>query len=161
MTPEDEIRMQAFMLGNGNTTLPCFAILIYGAILLPDRWILLFKDFQRGRKSTAISSWTIENFSNSNTIELRESIINYCDNKREKSMILKQLSNFGAFSSMIAGALGMLFCFPFLWSSRLEDLIGAGFPFVGGAVLFGAGLITLSILSKNDEPSNPSVKKQF
>ena len=36
MTPVDEIRMQAFMLGNGNYTLPCFAILTFGAVLLPD-----------------------------------------------------------------------------------------------------------------------------
>lgn len=33
-----------------------------------------------------------------------------------------------------AGIFGMLFCYPHLWSSNLADLIGAGFPFVGGAV---------------------------
>lgn len=42
---------------------------------------------------------------------------------------------------MLAGAFGMLFCFPFLWSARMEDLVGAGFPFVGGAILFGCGLL--------------------
>src|ERR1043165_783495 len=36
MTPVDEIRMQAFMLANGNYTIPSFAIFIFGALLLPD-----------------------------------------------------------------------------------------------------------------------------
>ena len=38
MTPEGEIRLQAFMIGNGNLTLPSFAIFIYGALLLPELW---------------------------------------------------------------------------------------------------------------------------
>ncbi|MTI29261.1 hypothetical protein [Xanthovirga aplysinae] len=50
--------------------------------------------------------------------------------------------------SMIAGIFGMLFCFPFLWSPRIEDLVGAGFPFVGGALLFGSGLITLGLFNR-------------
>ena len=48
---------------------------------------------------------------------------------------------------MLAGSFGMLFCFPFLWSARMEDLVGAGFPFVGGAILFGSGL--LAFVSNN------------
>lgn len=48
-------------------------------------------------------------------------------------------------STMGAGLFGMVFCFPFLWSALLEDLVGAGFPFVGGAVLFGSGLISLAM----------------
>src|SRR6476659_5336677 len=35
MTPVDEIRLQAFMLGNRNYTIPSFAIFIFGIILLP------------------------------------------------------------------------------------------------------------------------------
>jgi hypothetical protein len=46
---------------------------------------------------------------------------------------------------MVAGAFGMLFCIASLWSSKIEDLIGAGFPFLAGAVLFGSGLITIGI----------------
>jgi hypothetical protein len=42
----------------------------------------------------------------------------------------------------------MLFCFPFLWSSNIADLVGAGFPFVAGAILTIGGLINLSILSR-------------
>ncbi|MCX6317412.1 MAG: hypothetical protein NTW29_08995 [Bacteroidetes bacterium] len=53
-----------------------------------------------------------------------------------------------ALVTMAAGLFGMLFCFPFLWSARMEDLVGAGFPFVGGAVLFGAGLLALAVVNK-------------
>src|SRR5688572_24526813 len=49
MTPVDEIRMQAFMLGNGNYTLPSFAIFIFGVLFLPDLWTTFFKDFKNGR----------------------------------------------------------------------------------------------------------------
>ena len=47
--------------------------------------------------------------------------------------------------TMGAGLFGMLFCLRFLWSALLEDLVGAGFPFVGGAILFGCGLISLTL----------------
>ena len=49
---------------------------------------------------------------------------------------------------MAAGLFGMIFCFPFLWSALLEDLVGAGFPFVGGAILFGCGLMSLTMNNK-------------
>jgi hypothetical protein len=48
----------------------------------------------------------------------------------------------------VLGIFGMLFCFPFLWSSNMADLVGAGFPFVAGAILTGSGLISLSIIQK-------------
>ncbi|MEM8560564.1 MAG: hypothetical protein AAGG50_22290, partial [Bacteroidota bacterium] len=53
--------------------------------------------------------------------------------------------------SLAAGAFGMMFCFPFLWSARMEDLVGAGFPFVGGAVLFGCGVIALALTVRSGE----------
>jgi len=54
-----------------------------------------------------------------------------------KSKTVKTLINGIAILSMLAGAFGMFYCFLFLWSAKLEDLVGAGFPFVGGAILFG------------------------
>ncbi len=61
---------------------------------------------------------------------------------------LKILINILAILTMLAGAFGMLFCFPFLWSANTADLIGAGFPFVGGSILFAGGLITLGVFNK-------------
>ena len=61
----------------------------------------------------------------------------------------KKTLNIIAILTMIAGAFGMLFCFPFLWSANIADLVGAGFPFVGGAILFSFGLLTLAVLNRN------------
>ncbi|NLR65346.1 hypothetical protein HGH92_13590 [Chitinophaga varians] len=44
----------------------------------------------------------------------------------------------------------MIYCLPFLFSSSMEDLVGAGFPFVGGAIIASAGLIASSNLAKGD-----------
>ena len=71
MTAEDEIRMQAFMLGNGNYTISCFAIFSFGAILLPDLWSTFYQDYKKGRKSIPISGWKIEDYAKSNINELR------------------------------------------------------------------------------------------
>ena len=38
MSPIDEIRMQAFMIGNGNNSIPSLAIFAFGFILLPCKW---------------------------------------------------------------------------------------------------------------------------
>lgn len=61
---------------------------------------------------------------------------------------IKKVINILAILAIVSGAFGMLFCFPFLWSANIADLVGAGFPFVGGAILFGTGLITLAIFNK-------------
>lgn len=147
MTAEDEIRMQAFMLGNGNYTIPCFAILGFGAILLPDLWSTFYQDYKKGRKSIPISSWKIEDYAKSNIDELRLKL-NKPETENPQVMNLKSVTKFGAFASIIAGIFGMLFCLPFLFSSNLADLVGAGFPFVSGAILTVGGLLTLSNLSR-------------
>lgn len=61
---------------------------------------------------------------------------------------IKKAVNILSILSMIAGAFGMVFCYPFLWSSNMADLVGAGFPFIGGSILFGTGLITLGVFNK-------------
>ncbi len=61
---------------------------------------------------------------------------------------IKSFINIISLLTMAAGLFGMLFCFKFLWSALLEDLVGAGFPFVAGAILFGCGLIALTLNNK-------------
>ena len=51
----------------------------------------------------------------------------------------------------IAGAFAMLFCFPFLWSNNLVDVVGAGLPFIAGSILLGAGLISISKLNQTKD----------
>ena len=145
MTAEDEIRMQAFMVGNGNYSIPSFAILFFGAILLPDLWLTFYSDFKKGKKSIRISEWTIEKYANRNLAELKAKLIK---STFEQKIIfdMKQVTKIGAFASITAGVFGMIFCLPFLFSSNIVDLVGAGFPFVGGAILAVGGLLALSNL---------------
>lgn len=58
-----------------------------------------------------------------------------------------------ALSAMLVvfGAVGMLICFMFLWSSDLRDITGAGLGFAAGAVMMGSGCISLAILSRTAE----------
>ena len=149
MTAEDEIRMQAFMIGNGNYSLPSFAILIYGILLLPDLWLRFYKDFKKGRKTTPVSRWTIEKYAHKNLTELRSELEKPITIP-ETVFDIKQLTRYGSFVAITAGIFGMLFCLPFLFSSNIADLVGAGFPFVGGAILAVGGLLALSNLSRRD-----------
>ncbi|WP_422104355.1 hypothetical protein [Winogradskyella sp.] len=147
MTAEDEIRMQAFMIGNGNYSMPSFAILCFGAILLPELWPMLYSDFKKGKKSIGISKWTIEKYATHNLADLRAQLLKP-ELKQRPMLDMKRVTKFGAFASIIAGIFGMLFCLPFLFSSNMADLVGAGFPFVGGAILAVGGLLALSNLSR-------------
>ena len=65
-----------------------------------------------------------------------------------KNFTLREISQYGSFVTIAAGIFECYFCFPFLWSSNIADLVGAGFPFVAGAILTIGGLINLSILSR-------------
>lgn len=152
MTAEDEIRMQAFMVGNGNYSLPSFSILFFGAILLPDLWSIFYSDFTKGRKSIAISEWTIEKYAHRNLIELRAELLKP-ESEQKTIFDMKRLTTLGAFASITAGVFGMLFCLPFLFSSNMADLVGAGFPFVGGAILLIGGLLALSNLARDKNSS--------
>jgi hypothetical protein len=144
MTPVDEIRMQVFMLGNGNISIPSLAIFLYGFILMPYKWNQFYKDFKLGLFSKSIKTWTMEQFAGKQTKELRGQVVN----TRQEIDVVKKLASIGSFSAIIAGLFGMIYCLPYLFSLILEDLIGAGFPFVGGAILFASGLISLSIQNK-------------
>jgi hypothetical protein len=150
MTPVDEIRMQAFMLGNGNCTFPSFAIFIFGALLLPDLWAVFCKDYTNGRSAKPISTWTIEDYAHYQTSTLRAIVYSHSP-LTQNINDMKLLTKFGAYAAIILGVFGMLFCLPFLFSSSVADLVGAGFPFLGGAVVASAGLIILSNLVRQNK----------
>lgn len=152
MTAEGEIRMQAFMIGNGNYSIPSFTIFFFGAILLPDLWLTFYMDFKKGRQTAPISKWTINDYAKRPISELRTEL---AQPKQQKTNLIdvKQLTQFAAMATVLAGIFGMIFCLPFLFSSNIADLIGAGFPFVGGAILVVGGLLTLSNLTNENNKS--------
>ena len=51
--------------------------------------------------------------------------------------------------TMLTGAVGMLFCLEQFWNAEGRDITMAGLPCIGGAILFGLGLVSLSIGIKN------------
>jgi hypothetical protein len=158
MTAEDEIRMQAFMIGNGNYSIPSFTIFFFGALLLPGLWPTIHSDFKKGRQTIPISKWTIENYASRPISELRTELAQ--PRRQEINLIdMKRLTQFAAMATVLAGIFGMLFCLPFLFSSNMADLVGAGFPFVGGAILVVGGLLTLSNLTKENNKSQQVTTK--
>jgi hypothetical protein len=74
MTPEDEIRLQAFMFGNGNHSFPCIFLLVFGMILLPDMWSNFYHEYQKGKNSIPISSWNFEELALLNLKETQKKI---------------------------------------------------------------------------------------
>lgn len=154
MTPEDEIRMQAFMIGNGNYSIPSFLIFFFGALLLPNLWSRFYTDFSNGRRTIPFSEWTIEKYATRSINELRTELAKP-QQEQIKPMDMKRFTQLAAMTTVLAGILGMLFCLPFLFSSNMGDLVGAEFPFVGGAILVVGGLLTLSNLTKGNKESQP------
>ncbi|NJO92224.1 MAG: hypothetical protein HC831_27090 [Chloroflexia bacterium] len=55
-----------------------------------------------------------------------------------------------AIVAIIFGAAGMLYSFPSLFSAKIENIIGAGFPFLSGAVLISGGLISIAITTRKN-----------
>ncbi|TDW49080.1 hypothetical protein EV144_103606 [Flavobacterium sp. 270] len=58
MTMKDEIRMQAYLIGNGNLTLPCLLFFSLG-IFYPTIWKDLFKEYQNGKFTKSIHFLTL------------------------------------------------------------------------------------------------------
>lgn len=154
MNPVDEIRLQAFMLGNGNLTFPSIAIFLFGALLLPDCWAQFYRDFCRGRNALPIRAWTVQEYASHDSDQLRAAIFRP---SLQPPDFMKPAIRFCAVAAVAAGALGMLYCLPFLFSSLLEDLVGAGFAFLAGTVLFAAGLIALSRLVERKMPAGATL----
>lgn len=130
----DEIRLQAFMLGNGNYSPASFAIFIFGATLLPSCWRIFQQDFRNGRSARPVSAWTIEDYKHCQTDTLRELVFNYVPTPKSNVGNLVAVSVFGAFAAMLIGIAAMVYCLPFLFSENTTDLIGAGFPFLAAAL---------------------------
>ncbi len=147
MDPIGEIRLQAFLVGNGNISIPSIAILIFGAVLLPSQWKILLGDFRKGSNTVSISSWSIETHAHLDLNTL-QSELETTQLKSKRTISVRFITKVSAFSAISAGVIGMFYCLPFLFSEKMTDLVGAGFPFLGGAILAIGGLIALSNLSK-------------
>jgi hypothetical protein len=88
MTAVDEIRLQAFMIGNGNHSPAAFALFGMGALLLPDEWGTFYRDYQLGKSALPISSWTVASHGHFRTEALRGMIFRSAPAAREDDPLL-------------------------------------------------------------------------
>ncbi len=63
MTPKDEIKMQVFLLGNGNYTITCLLFASLG-IFMPQYWSEFRAEFQKGKRSISILHLELEDCMN-------------------------------------------------------------------------------------------------
>ena len=71
MTMKDEIRMQAYLVGNGNLTLPCLIFLSLG-VFHPEIWTDLPREYKQGKLSKSIHFLTLDNCMDRQLIEIKK-----------------------------------------------------------------------------------------
>lgn len=71
MTIEDEVRMQAFLVGNGNYTIPCLIFLSLG-LFMPELWKELIVEYKKGERTKSIYYLTLDNSMNRSIYELQK-----------------------------------------------------------------------------------------
>jgi len=59
MSSIDEIRMQAYLFGNGNHSISCILFLASG-IVFPEYWNTFYKDYKKGKNAISISNLTLD-----------------------------------------------------------------------------------------------------
>jgi ubiquinone biosynthesis protein Coq4 len=73
MTPEDELKLKSFMLGNGDYSPRCFAFLALG-LLTPELWPTLMRHFRQGRRTQPIHHWHLADYAAHDVEQLRYQI---------------------------------------------------------------------------------------
>lgn len=73
MTPEDELKLKAFTLGNGDWSLTCVGFLLF-AVLTPEGWPGLLLHYRRGRRVPPVFRWKLADYAAHDLAALRQSI---------------------------------------------------------------------------------------
>lgn len=71
MTAQDEIKMQAYLFGNGNRRVSCVLFLLSG-ILFPSLWKEYYQEYKKGKSSPSISQLSIEDCMKLQTNDIRK-----------------------------------------------------------------------------------------
>ncbi|SFQ74534.1 hypothetical protein [Hymenobacter arizonensis] len=90
MTPEEELRMQAFMLGNGNRSPTCFGALLF-AVLMPELWANLLVHYRQGKLVSPVFRWSLVDYAAKDLENLRQEIGLYAARNQQKVRILQPL----------------------------------------------------------------------
>jgi ubiquinone biosynthesis protein Coq4 len=73
MTPDDELNLKAFMLGNGDWSLPSLGLSLL-VVLTPEQWPTLWRHYQRGRRTPSIVRWKLADYATQNLANLRQQL---------------------------------------------------------------------------------------
>lgn len=71
MTPDDELKLKAFMLGNGDWSLASLVLSLL-VVLTPERWPVLWQHYQRGRGAPSIVHWNLADYAHRDLASLRQ-----------------------------------------------------------------------------------------
>jgi hypothetical protein len=71
MTPDDELKLKAFMLGNGDWSLASLVLSLL-AVLTPEQWPAMWQHYQRGRQSPSIVHWQLRDYALQDLARLRQ-----------------------------------------------------------------------------------------
>lgn len=70
MTMIDEIKMQAYLIGNGNSTFPCLLFFALG-LFYPSTWSSLYNEYCCGKRMKSIHLLTLDDCKNECLIKIR------------------------------------------------------------------------------------------
>ena len=145
MKPLDEIRMQAYLLGNGNYSAITLLIFIFGLLFKLSYFPTFVNDYKRGQFSKSIRHLRLSDCIDENINSIQNEYTNSMkkDIAKISAEFLLDPKALGLLTSLIGG-LGMIYCLPFLYSSNLVDVVGAGLPFIAGSILVVGGLYVYS-----------------
>ena len=73
MTPDDELKLKAFMFGNGDWSFTCVGFLLL-AVLTPEIWPTLRQHYRRGQRTQSIVGWTLATYAAQPTATLQQQI---------------------------------------------------------------------------------------
>ena len=76
MTTQEEIKMQAYLFGNGQRTLSCILFLLSG-VLFPSSWREYYQDYKKGKNAPSILKLSIDDCMEQPTDEVRKEYTNY------------------------------------------------------------------------------------
>jgi hypothetical protein len=107
-TDEGEVRLQAFMFGNGHMSFPVFITIVFGILAMPEHWKATVRAYHRGKRSARIANWNWNVLVCQPNAMLRSKISN------NKTTTMKQSSLFVSFITVGAFLFTVLF-----WQERL------------------------------------------
>jgi hypothetical protein len=67
----DELKLKAFMLGNGDWSLASLLLSLLAG-LTPEQWPVLWQHYQRGRRAPSIVHWKLVDYASQNLANLRQ-----------------------------------------------------------------------------------------